>query len=119
MGLFDWGYTRTQFLLSVSRNRYGFTLAGYRNEKSATEPALIMDNGYQDIIGQGHYGKIKLQNQGHTMTMHLQPPTSVATKYQLPTPYGCRNTVWTRYYRSRSLQQNQRSNLGHTMMMHT
>ena len=41
VGLFDWGYTRTQFLLSVSRNRYGFTLAGYQNEKSTTDPALI------------------------------------------------------------------------------
>ena len=29
VGLFNWGYTRTQFLLSVSWNRYSFTLAGY------------------------------------------------------------------------------------------
>ena len=42
VGLFDWGYARTQFLLSVSQNRYGFTLAGYRNEKSATDPALLV-----------------------------------------------------------------------------
>ena len=40
VGLFDWVYARTQFLLSVSRNQYGFTLAGYRNGKSATDPAL-------------------------------------------------------------------------------
>ena len=40
VGPFDWGYSRTQFLLSVSWNRYAFTLAGYRNEKSATDPAL-------------------------------------------------------------------------------
>ena len=40
VGLFNWGYTRTQFLLSVSRNRYGFTLAGYRNGKYATDSAL-------------------------------------------------------------------------------
>ena len=40
VGLFDWRYARTQFFLSVSRNRYGFILAGYRNEKSATDPAL-------------------------------------------------------------------------------
>ena len=39
--LFDWEYTRMQFLLPVSRNRYGFALAGYRNEKSATDPALL------------------------------------------------------------------------------
>ena len=42
VGLFDWGYARMQFLLSVSRNRYGFTLAGYWNEKSATDPALVL-----------------------------------------------------------------------------
>ena len=41
VGLFDWGYARTQFLLSVSRNQYGFTLARYRNEKYATDPALF------------------------------------------------------------------------------
>ena len=40
VGLFYWGYARTQFLLSVSWNRYVFTLAGYQNEKSATNPAL-------------------------------------------------------------------------------
>ena len=42
VGLFDWGYTKTQFLLSVFPNRYGFTLAGYQNEKSATNPALVL-----------------------------------------------------------------------------
>ena len=42
VGLFDWGYARTQFFLSVSRNRYGFTLARYRNEKYATDPALVI-----------------------------------------------------------------------------
>ena len=41
VGLFDWGYARMQFVLSVSRNRYIFTLAGYRNEKSATDPSLF------------------------------------------------------------------------------
>ena len=41
VGLFDWGYTRTQFLLSVSWNWYSFTLAGCQNERSATDPALV------------------------------------------------------------------------------
>ena len=41
VGLFDWGYTRTQFFLSVSWNRYVFILVGYRNEKFATDPARI------------------------------------------------------------------------------
>ena len=40
VGLFNWVYARTKFLLLVSRNRYGFTLAGYRNEKYAADPAL-------------------------------------------------------------------------------
>ena len=42
VGLFDWVYARTKFLLSVSRNQYGFTLVGYRNEKYATDPALYI-----------------------------------------------------------------------------
>ena len=42
VGLFDWGYTGTKFILSVSWNRYGFTLAGYRYGKSATDPALLI-----------------------------------------------------------------------------
>ena len=51
MGLFDWGYARMQFLLLVSRNRYGFTLAGYRYGKSATDPALIeIQNHMADCI---------------------------------------------------------------------
>ena len=35
MGLFDWGYARTQIFL-VSWNQYGSTLVAYRNTKSAT-----------------------------------------------------------------------------------
>ena len=57
LGLFDWGYTRMQFPLSVSRNRYDFTLAGYGNGKSATDPALssinlsaVNDNQCLDIL---------------------------------------------------------------------
>ena len=50
VGLFDWGYARTQFLLSVSRNRYGFTLARYRNEKYATDPALLTNEMYSLVI---------------------------------------------------------------------
>ena len=40
---------------------------------------------------------------------HLQPPTNVPTKYQIPTPYGLRDIARTRFYRSRSLRQGQRS----------
>ena len=45
--------------------------------------------------------------------------TNVPTKYQLPTPYGFQDIAQTRFYRSRSLQQGQRSNQGHTMTLHT
>ena len=47
------------------------------------------------------------------------PPTNVPTKYQLPTPYGLRDIARTRFYKSRSLQQGQRSNQGYTMTLHT
>ena len=61
--------------------------------------------------------KVKLRS--HHDAVHLQPLTNVPTKHQLPTPYGFRDIVWTRFYRSRSLQQGQRSNQGHTMTLHT
>ena len=50
---------------------------------------------------------------------HLHPLTNVPTMYQLPTPYGFRDTAWTRFYRSRSLRQSQWSNQGQTMTLHT
>ena len=49
----------------------------------------------------------------------LHPLTNVPTKYQLPTPYSSRDIAQTRFYRSRSLRQGQRSNQGHTMPLHT
>ena len=52
------------------------------------------------------------------MTLHIHPLTNVPTKYQLPTPYGCRDIAQTRFYRLRSLRQDQRSNQGHTMTLH-
>ena len=50
---------------------------------------------------------------------HLHPLTNVPTKYQLPTPYGFQDIARTRFYRSRSLLQGQRSNQGQTMTLHT
>ena len=41
---------------------------------------------------------------------HLHRLTNVPTKYQLPTPYGFRDMAQTRFYKSRSLQKDQRSN---------
>ena len=52
----------------------------------------------------------KDNRRSHHDVAHLQPPTNVSTKYQLPTPYGYRDLARTRFYRSRSLQQGQRSN---------
>ena len=52
-------------------------------------------------------------------TYNLHPLTNVPTMYQPPTPYGFRDKAQTRVYRSRSLQQSQRSNKGQTMTLHT
>ena len=71
----------------------------------------------QNFIGQGHYGKVK--GRSHHDVAHLHPLTNVPTKYQLPTPYNFRNIAQTRFYRSRSLRQGQRSNQGQTMTLHT
>ena len=60
----------------------------------------------------------KVKSRSHHDVAHLQPTTNVPTKYQLPTPYGFQDIAQTRFYRSRSLQQGQRSNQGHTMMLH-
>ena len=71
----------------------------------------------QDFIGQ--YGKVKGQPVSHHDVAHLKLSTNVPTKYQLPTPYSFQDIARTRFYRSSSLQQGQRSNQGHTMMLHT
>ena len=60
----------------------------------------------------------KVKSRSHHDVAHLQPTTNVPTKYQLPTPYGFQDIAQTRFYRSRSLQQGQRSNQGHTMTLH-
>ena len=71
----------------------------------------------QDFKGQGHYDKVK--SRSHHDAAHLQPLTNVPTKPQLPIPYGFQDRARTRFYRSRSLWQGQRSNQGHTMTLHT
>ena len=65
----------------------------------------------QDFKGQ--YSKVKGQSVLHHDVAHLKPSTNVPTKYKLPTPYSLWDITWTRFYRSRSLQQGQRSNQGH------
>ena len=59
----------------------------------------------------------KVKSRSHHDVAHLQPLTNVRTKYQLPTPYGFQDIARTKFYRSRSLQQGQRSNQGHTMTL--
>ena len=49
----------------------------------------------------------KVTSTSHHYVTHLLPPTSISTKYQLPTPYGCRDIPRTRLYRLRSLWQGQ------------
>ena len=61
----------------------------------------------------------KAKSRSHHDVAHLQAATNVLIKYQLLTPYHFRDIAQTRFYRSRSLQQGQRSNQGHTMMLHT
>ena len=61
----------------------------------------------------------KVKSRSHHDAAHLQPRTNVSTKYQLPTPYSFQDIVRTRFYRSRSLWQGQRSNPGQTMTLHT
>ena len=62
--------------------------------------------------------RYKVNSWSHHDIAHLHPLTNVPTKYQLPTLYGFRNIARTRLYRSRSLQQGQRSNQGQTMTLH-
>ena len=50
----------------------------------------------QDFTGQGHYDKVKSRSD-HDVA-HLHPVTNVPTKYQLPTPYGFRDIIRTRFY---------------------
>ena len=52
----------------------------------------------------------KVKSRSDHDVAHLQSLTNIPTKYQLPTPYSFRDIARTRFYRSRSLQQGQRSN---------
>ena len=59
-------------------------------------------------------------NEGQTMMLHTYTPlTNVPSKYQLHTPHGFEDIAQTRFYRSRSLWQGQRSYQDQTMTLHT
>ena len=60
-----------------------------------------------------------IKSRTHHDVACLQILSNVPTKYQLPTPYGFRDLARTKFYRSRSIRQGQRSNQGLTMMLHT
>ena len=104
--LLQWEVVKVKFLMNSN-----MTLT-VLNLHQKTAPKV-----QQDFKGQGHYDKVK--SRSHHDAAHLQPLTNVPTKHQLPTPYGFRNIARTRFYRSRSLRQGQRSNQGQAMTLHT
>ena len=104
--LLQWEVVKVKFLMNSN-----MTLT-VLNLHQKTDPKV-----QQDFKGQDHYDKVK--GRSHHDAAHLQPITNVPTKHQLPTPYGFRDITRTRFYRSRSLRQGQRSNQGQTMMLHT
>ena len=103
--LLQWEVVKVKFLMNSN-----MTLT-VLNLHQKTDPKV-----QQDFNGQGHYDKVKSRSHHHVA--YLQPLTNVPTKYQLPTPYSFQDIAQTRFYRSRSLQQGQRSNQGH-MTLHT
>ena len=60
----------------------------------------------------------KVKSRSHHDVAYLQPRTNIPTKNQLPTPYGFQDIAQTRFYRSMLLRKGQKSNQGHTMMLH-
>ena len=102
----QWEVVKVKFIMN------SFMTLTVLNLHQKTDPKV-----QQDFIGQGHYGKVK-SRLDHDVA-HLHSLTNVPTKYQLPTPYSFRYIARTRFYRSRSLQQGQRSNQGQTMTLHT
>ena len=64
----------------------------------------------QDFIGQGHYGKVKGQIKVTSRRCIPTPPNQCPYHVSTSTPYSFRDIARTRFYRSRSLRQGQRSN---------
>ena len=92
-----------------------------------TKYQLSTPYGFRDIARTRFYNRQEVKvttarskvksRSGHDVA-HLHPLTNVSTTYQLPTPYGFRDIARTRFYRSRSLRQGQRSNQGQAMTLH-
>ena len=103
--LLQWEVVKVKFLMNSNMT---FTVINLHQKR---DPKV-----QQDFKGPGHFDKVKSRSHHD---VHLHPISNVPTKYQLFTPYGFRDITRTGFYRSRSLQQGQRSNQGHTMMLHT
>ena len=106
--LLQWEVVKVKFLMNSN-----MTLT-VLNLHQKTDPKV-----QQDLKIKVTTTRSKVKSRSHHDAVHLQPITNVPTKYQLPTPYGFRDIGRTRFYRSRSLRQGQRSNQGHTMTLHT
>ena len=108
-------FYRSRSLQEGQRLNQGRTMMLHTQPQTSvpTKYQLPTPYGY----GQGHYDKIK--SRSHHDVAHLQPLTNVSPKYQLPARCDFKDITRTRFYRSRSLQQGQRSNQGHTMTLHT
>ena len=108
----QWEVVKVKFLMNSN-----MTLTVLNLHQKA-DPKVQQDfQGYKIVKITTTRSKVKLRS--HHDAAHLQPLTNVPTKYQLPTPYGFRDTARTRFSNSRSLRQGQRSNQGQTMTLHT
>ena len=106
--LLQWEIVKVKFLMNSNMT---LTLL---NLHQKTDPKV-----QQDFRGQGHYDKVKGQIKVTpwccTPTTPNQCPYQASTSYTLWFPRYCLDKI----YRSRSLQQGQRSNQGQTMTLHT
>ena len=97
--LLQWEVIKVKFLKNSN-----MTLTAL-NLHQKTDPKM-----QQDLKVKVTMTRSKVKSRSDHDVVHLHPLTNVPTKYQLPTPYGFRDITRTRFYRSRSLWQGQRSN---------
>ena len=92
---------------------------------SIGQTILELESRNENVYEQTNVGHINLIgrlvtcNPSKNYDAHLQPPNNVPTNYQLPTIYGFRDIARTKFKMPRLLQQDQRSNQGHTLTPHT
>ena len=107
--LLQWEFVQVKFLMNSNMTLTAFNL------HQKTNPKVQQD--FQ--VSRSLVTRSKVKSRSDHDVAHLHPLTNVPTKYQLPTPYGFQDTAQTRFYRSRSLPQGQRSDQGQTMTLHT